>query len=130
MFSLKEDGVGTEYLEELLDKVFRNDEENPFFKAYTENSSCTLCQRCPVRHNFEFMSSPVHQKAIIKKIIEVVIKNKAIVSTREILNLMYDILVHPDFDYNTMCKAATSETKYLTKYIQCTTPMLLSSDYL
>lgn len=125
VFSLKEDGVGTEYLEELLDKVFRNDEENPFFKAYTENSSCTLCQRCPVRHNFEFMSSPVHQKAIIKKIIEVVIKNKAIVSTREILNLMYDILVHPDFDYNTMCKAATSEAKYLTKYIQCTTPMLM-----
>lgn len=54
-----------------------------------------------------------------------VIKDKAIVSTREILNLLYDILVHPDFDYNTMCKAATSETKYLTKYIQCTTPMLL-----
>lgn len=41
------------------------------------------------------------------------------------MNLMYDILVHPDFDYNTMCKAATSETKYLTKYIQCTTPMLM-----
>ena len=41
------------------------------------------------------------------------------------MNLLYDILVHPDFDYNTMCKAATSETKYLTKYIQCTTPMLM-----
>lgn len=117
--------MGTEYLEELFEKVFRQDEANPFFNAYTENASCTLCQRCPVRHNFEFMSSPVHQKAIIKKIVEVVIKDKAIVSTREILNLLYDILVHPDFDYNTMCKAATSETKYLTKYIQCTTPMLL-----
>ena len=117
--------MGIEYLEELFEKVFRPDEANPFFYAYTENASCTLCQRCPVRHNFEFMSSPVHQKAIIKKIVEVVIKDKAIVSTREILNLLYDILVHPDFDFNTMCKAATSETKYLTKYVQCTTPMLL-----
>ena len=125
MFTLTEDGVGTKYLEELFEKVFRQDEVNPFYNVYTENSSCTLCQRCPVRHNFEFMSSPAHQKAIIKKIVEVVIKDKAIISTREILNLLYDILVHPDFDYNAMCKAATAETKYLTKYIQYTTPMLL-----
>lgn len=125
VFTLKEDGVGTEYLEELLSKVFRPDDANPFYKAYMENTGCTLCQKCPVRHNFEFMSSTEHQKAIIKKIIEVVIKDKAIVSTREVLNLLYDILVHPEFAYNSMCKAATSETKYLTKYIQCTTPMLM-----
>ena len=125
VFTLKEDGVGTEYLEELLSKVFRQDDANPFYKAYMENTGCTLCQKCPVRHNFEFMSSTEHQKAIIKKIIEVVIKDKAIVSTREVLNLLYDILVHPEFDYNSMCRVATSETKYLTKYIQCTTPMLM-----
>ena len=125
MFTLTDDGIGTKYLEELFEKVFRQGEINPFYNVYTENSSCTLCQRCPVRHNFEFMSSPAHQKAIIRKIVEVVIKDKAIISTREILNLLYDILVHPDFDYNAMCKAATSETKYLTKYIQYTTPMLL-----
>ena len=125
IFTLKEDGVGTEYLEELLSKVFRQDEANPFYKAYMENAGCTLCQKCPVRHNFEFMSSPAHQRAIINKIIEVVIKDKAIVSTREVLNLLYDILVHPEFDYSSMCRAATAETKYLIKYIQCTTPMLM-----
>lgn len=125
VFTLNPTGIGTAYLEELLEKVFRQSEENPFYKAYADNGSCTLCQKCPVRHNFEFLSDPVHQKAVINKIVEVVIKDKAIVSTREILNLLYDILVHPDFDYNMMCKAATSETKYLTKYIQCTTPMLM-----
>ena len=125
VFTLKEDGVGTEYLEKLLSKVFCQDEMNPFYRAYMENADCTLCQKCPVRHNFEFMSSAEHQKAIIKKIIEVVIKDKAIVSTREVLNLLYDILVHPKFDYNSMCRVATFETKYLTQYIQYTTPMLL-----
>ena len=125
VFTLNPTGIGTAYLEELLEKVFRQSEENPFYKAYADNGSCTLCQKCPVRHNFEFLSEPVHQKAVINKIVEVVIKDKAIVSTREILNLLYDILVHPDFDYNMMCKVATSETKYLTKYIQCTTPMLM-----
>lgn len=125
VFTLGPNGIGTTYLEELIEKVFRQSDENPFFKAYSENNSCTLCQKCPVRHNFEFLSVPAHRKAVIRKIVEVVIKDKAIVSTREILNLIYDILVHPDFDYNMMCKTATSETKYLTKYIQYTTPMLM-----
>ena len=125
VFTLNDNGVGTTYLEELFEKVFRQADENPFYKAFCSNDSCTLCQKCPVRHNFEFMLDVAHQKAVINKIVEVVIKDKAIVSTREILNLIYDLLVHPDFDYNAMCKAAASEVKYLTKYIQCTTPMLM-----
>ena len=125
VFTLNSNGIGTAYLEELFEKVFRQTDENPFYKAFCANNSCTLCQKCPVRHNFEFMLDTAHQKAVINKIVEVVIKDKAIVSTREILNLIYDLLVHPDFDYNAMCKAATNEIKYLTKYIQCTIPMLM-----
>lgn len=125
VFTLKEDGVGTKFLSTLIGKVFCKTEENPFFQAYENNDSCTLCQRCPVRHNYEFLSKPEHQQAVIKKIVEVVIKDKAIVSTRDILNLLYDIIVHPDFDYSNMCQCATSEVKYLTKYIQYSTPMLI-----
>lgn len=125
VFTLQEDGVGTDYLEELVSKVFRPDESNPFYAAYKNNDDCTLCQKCPVRHNFEFLSDAKHQKAVIDKIVEIVIKAKTIVSTREVLNFLYDILVHPDFDFSAMCSAAASEPKYLTKYIQCTTPMLM-----
>ena len=125
VFTLKEDGVGTEFLSTLIGKVFSKTEENPFYQAYKNNDSCTLCQRCPVRHNYEFLSKQEHQQAVIKKIVEVVIKDKAIVSTRDILNLLYDIIVHPDFDYSDMCKCATSEVKYLTKYIKYSTPMLI-----
>ena len=125
VFTLKEDGVGTDFLVTLIGKVFLPDDENPFYQAYKKNDNCTLCQRCPVRHNFEFLSHPEHQNAVIRKIIETVIKDKAIVSTRDILNLLYDIMVHPEFDFNTMCANATSEVKYITKYIQYTTPMLV-----
>ena len=125
VFSLRENGVGTDYLEKLISKVFLASNENPFYRAYVENEGCSLCQKCPVRHNFEFLSDPEHQKAVIRRIIEVVIKDKAIVSTREVLNFLYDIMVHPAFDYGKMCRAATSETKYLTFYIQDTTPMLM-----
>ena len=124
VFTLKEDTVGTEFLETLIGKVFLAVENNPFYNAYSGNNSCSLCQRCPVRHNYEFLSKPENQAAIIRKIVEVVVKDKAIVSTRDILNFIYDIIVHPSFDYNSMC-AATSDVKYLTKYIQCTTPMLM-----
>ena len=103
VFTLKEDGVGTDFLVTLIGKVFLPDDENPFYQAYKKNDNCTLCQRCPVRHNFEFLSHPEHQNAVIRKIIETVIKDKAIVSTRDILNLLYDIMVHPEFDFNTMC---------------------------
>lgn len=125
IFTLSENGVETDYLEELIRKIFQDQDANPFFKAFKENSNCSLCQKCPVRHNYQFLSNPIHQKALIKKIIEVVIKDKEIVSTRDILNLLYDILVHPDFDYAKMCQVATNDTQYLSEYIRYTTPMLL-----
>lgn len=125
VFTLKEDGVGTDFLVKLIGKIFLPVDENPFYQAYKKNDNCSLCQRCPVRHNYDFLSHPEHQNAVIRKIVETVIKDKAIVSTRDILNLLYDIMVHPEFDFNTMCATAASEVKFITKYIQYTTPMLL-----
>ncbi len=125
VFTLKENGVGTDFLVKLIGKIFLPVDENPFYQAYKKNENCSLCQRCPVRHNYEFLSHPEHQNAVIRKIVETVIKDKAIVSTRDILNLIYDIMVHPEFDFNIMCATAASEVKFITKYIQYTTPMLL-----
>lgn len=125
VFTLKENGVGTDFLVKLIGKIFLPVDENPFYQAYKKNENCSLCQRCPVRHNYDFLSHPEHQNAVIRKIVETVIKDKAIVSTRDILNLIYDIMVHPEFDFNIMCATAASEVKFITKYIQYTTPMLL-----
>ena len=52
VFTLKEDGVGTDFLVTLIGKVFLPDDENPFYQAYKKNDNCNLCQRCHVRHNF------------------------------------------------------------------------------
>ncbi|MBP3818094.1 MAG: DNA phosphorothioation-dependent restriction protein DptF [Butyrivibrio sp.] len=125
VFSIGAEGIETTFLENLLEKVFRKSEENPFYKAYMENTSCSMCRRCPVRHNYEFLSNPTVQKSIINRIVEVVIKDKAIVSTREVLNLLFDLIVHPDFE-TTKISVGTSDMKYLTNYINWTTPMLLN----
>ena len=125
VFSLKEDGVKTEFLENVLGKIFSQEEENPFYQAYIEDKKCPLCKRCPVHHNYEFLSNPVHQKAVIDRIVETVLKDKTIVSTRDVLNLIYDLIVHPDFDKKKIV-AGVPDVQYLTDYISWTTPMLLN----
>ena len=125
IFSIGENGIETTFLEDLLEKIFRKSEENPFYKFYLDNASCSMCRRCPVRHNYEFLSNPTIQKSIIERIVEVVIKDKAIVSTRDVLNLLYDLIVHPDFKSEEI-SVGTSDVKYLTNYINWTTPMLLN----
>lgn len=125
VFSLCENGIETVFLDSLFKKVFQNEFQNPFYTAYEECRNCTLCTRCPVRHNYEFLSNRSNQKTIIERVIEIVIKDKAIVSTREVLNLLYDLMVHPDFDAKEI-GVGTSDVEYLTNYLSWTTPMLLN----
>ncbi len=68
VFALGENGVETTFLEKLLKKVFNQSEENPFYQAYIADSSCSMCKRCPVRHNYEFLSDLKNQKALIDRI--------------------------------------------------------------
>lgn len=124
LFTLTDTGINTIFLEQLLSKVFDQNSDNPFNQSFHANANCSYCKRCPVRHNYEFLSDPEHRKKVIDRIVEIVIKDKAIVSTREVLNLLYDLLVHPEFDPTIFFNPA-NETAFLQNYILCTTPMLL-----
>ena len=125
VFSLSENGIQTVFLEKLLEKVFSQNDDNPFYQSYKkEETNCQLCQRCPVRHNFEFLSDPNNQQVLIHRIVQAVIIDKTIVATREVLNLLYDLIVHPDFDKQKI-SIGTSDVQYLNDYISWTTPMLL-----
>ncbi len=125
VFSLGPNGIETAFLDTLFKKVFQKDNMNPFYNAYVECQNCAHCTRCPVRHNYEFLSDDLNQKTIIERIVEIVIKDKAIVSTREVLNLLYDLMVHPDFDSKKI-GVVTSDVQYLTNYLNWSTPMLLN----
>lgn len=125
VFSLGSNGIETIFLDLLFKKVFQKESNNPFYTSYEECGKCPMSARCPVRHNYEFLSEISNQKTIIERIVEIVIKDKAIVSTREVLNLIYDLMVHPDFDEKKI-GVGTSDVKYLTNYLNWSTPMLLS----
>ena len=70
------------------------------------------------------MSDPKNQQVVIHRIVQAVIIDKTIVATREVLNLLYDLIVHPDFDKQKI-SIGTSDVQYLNDYISWTTPMLL-----
>lgn len=125
VFSLGINGVETEFLEEIFEKIYRYSDENPFYCSYLNCTVCSAAKRCPVKHNYEFLSEPIHQKNVIRRIVEIVIKDKVVVSTREVFNLLYDLMVHPSFDINAI-NVGTSDVKFLLTYLNWTTPMLLN----
>lgn len=83
--------VKSDYLQELFDRITSEDENNYFYRAYLMDKRNKL--NSPVIHNYEIISNPKAQKSIINIIIKVIIKYKVIVSTREVLNFIYEIMV-------------------------------------
>lgn len=84
---------------ELFEKVFGNNTCNPFYNTYiNQGSTCPHHTQCPVRHNFEFLMKEDVRKLLIQRIIEVCIKDKLVITSRDILNFIFDAVVSPDFD--------------------------------
>lgn len=124
IFTLTEQGIETSYLDGLFSKVFGQDMNNPFYTAYLEDRENHALSQSPVHANYEFMLVEKHQKAMIQRIVETVIMDKAVVSTRDILNLLHDILVPADFDENAYTQDVPG-IEFIERYIDATVPMLL-----
>lgn len=126
MYNLTVNGVKPEYLEHILEKVFRIDFENPFYNVYkNECKECPLSRKCPVKHNFEFLTNEKNRNYVANALVEVTIKDKEILTTREILNYIYDIIVAQNFNYKKMAQSSTNEVSFLKEYISDITPSLM-----
>lgn len=126
IFGISESGVYTEYLEKLLDKVFDVDEDGNEFYKTINNCVCGQKNKCPVFHNYQLLQDKKIQKYIINRIIQIVIEDKAIMSTRDVLNLLYDILVSENFSKQALIDDFSDETKYLMDYISWSAPTLIN----
>jgi DNA phosphorothioation-dependent restriction protein DptF len=128
LYTLTSDGVKSDYLNQLFKKVFGNSDEcgnNPFYQIYEEQSQCPYHKLCPVRHNFELLRDKNVREHLIQQIIEDCIKNKLVITSRDILNFIFDALVSPDFDVNKLQAPSSQSAKFLKTYISYTTPMLI-----
>lgn len=126
MYNLTSQGINPEYLDRILEKVFFMGDENPFYNVYKNNcEECPLSEKCPVKHNFEFLSNARNRKFVAHALVEVTIKDKEILTTREILNYIYDIVVAQSFNYKKMAQSSTNEVSFLKEYISDITPSLM-----
>lgn len=129
LYTLTEAGAKSNYLTDLFSRIFAADSNNPFYTAYINSSSCPHHTHCPVRHNYELLMDPAIQEQLIQRIIEVCIKDKLIVTSRDILNFVFDAIASPDFDDKNFWKAISSPVKFLESYIAYTTPMLVFENH-
>lgn len=125
LYSLTEQGAKSDYLTQLFRKIFAKTNDNPFYDAYCKNANCDLHTRCPIRNNFEFLSNETVQDVLVQKIIETSIKHKLVITSRDVLNFVYDAIVPHEFDEKAFWKCFKYPAKFLENYIKYTTPMLV-----
>lgn len=93
LFELYEDHVYSEYLKKLFEKVTDKSKENPFYQAYLRDLVNEY--NGPIRYNYELLMNEKVRDEINQLVINTIIKFKRIVSTRELLNFIYEIIVPP-----------------------------------
>lgn len=126
MYSLTEHGVHAGYIEDIFSKIFSNTDGNVFYQAYREAcSECPLGRKCPVKMNYEFMCSEERQKYVADVLVETIIKDKTILTTREILNFIYNIIVSQEFSYTKFQAMQSDDVVYLREFLKQITPSLL-----
>ena len=125
LYTLTNSGVRSDYLTQLFRKIFAKASDNPFYSAYCGNSNCDLHTRCPIRNNFEFLTNEKIQDFLVQKIIETSIKHKLVITSRDVLNFIYDAVVPHEFDEKAFWKSFNYPSKFLENYIKYTTPMLV-----
>ncbi|SNS20339.1 DNA phosphorothioation-dependent restriction protein DptF [Anaerovirgula multivorans] len=99
IFTLTDEGPRSEYIKEILNKVTGADKGNPFYQAYEDH--CLKCEqgyRCPIKENYEMLSKENVKQKIIDILVEAIVKNKIIISTRSLLNFIYDLVVNNELD--------------------------------
>lgn len=104
IFRLNSGKIDSPYIEEVIERIVCESDDNPFYQSYKRCSECSV-DHCPVKANFEMLQNKKVVSGIINILIETIVKDKVILSTRELLDFFYDIIVHPDFNKAKLLKS-------------------------
>ena len=97
LFELNDGGISSNFISQLFNKIFQISDNNPFYLAYEKDVELNL--KTPILHNYAMLMNDDVQDIIIHLITKIIIKNKKLISTREILNFIYEILVPAKVEY-------------------------------
>lgn len=127
LYTLKDERVESEYIKSLIKKITDKSEINIFYNSYKTN--CMKCKnkdKCPIKSNYELLNEDKTQDAIVDLLVQCIIKNKIIISTRALLNFMYDLLIARTYIdiHSPMFKDDISKLKN-EEYINSLTPNII-----
>ncbi len=99
IFTLKHGKVHSDYVKSLIGKITNSYEDNfveknIFYMSYMKN--CSKCENsycCPIKANYELLSKDRVQDAIVDLLVQCIVKNKIIISTRALLNFIYELII-------------------------------------
>jgi DNA phosphorothioation-dependent restriction protein DptF len=94
LFTLREKSASSLLLETLLKKITQDTDENPFYKTLKEfYTDHPYKSNCIIRFNFFQLESTRFQQGLVSLIIYAIIKFKLIISIRDLLDFIYDLMV-------------------------------------
>ncbi|MCQ2737843.1 MAG: DNA phosphorothioation-dependent restriction protein DptF, partial [archaeon] len=88
--------VSSKYISSLMGRITNKVESNPFYRAYLKDKEQNYVN--PLIYNYEMLSNENVQKVIIDILIKIFIKYRKIVSTRDLLNFIYELIVPPEIE--------------------------------
>lgn len=127
LYTIKDEKIKSEYIKELFNKVTNKSELNMFYNSYKANcSKCINNSKCPIKANYELLTIEEVKDSIIELLVQSMIKNKIIISTRALLNFLHEILISRTYiDVNSpIFKKKISRLKY-EEYINALMPNIL-----
>ena len=83
--------VSSKYMSELFSKITAKNDNNPFYKALCMDLENNV--NSPILYNYHLFSLKEVQDMTINNLIKIIIKYKKIISTRELLNFIYELIV-------------------------------------
>jgi DNA phosphorothioation-dependent restriction protein DptF len=99
IYSLSDNKPKSQYVEDIINKITQDDEKNVFKNSHKNNCfSCDNSYKCPIKINYEMLMKDSVREKLVDILIESVVKDKLIVSTRSLLNFVYDFIVNTTLD--------------------------------
>ncbi|WP_244897387.1 DNA phosphorothioation-dependent restriction protein DptF [Marinococcus halophilus] len=113
LFELKSGGVDSSLQKNMLSRITKEGNNNPFYRTYELNcqNKCPVKEICPVKKNYELLSREDSQNTIIKQLAELNIKYKSIISPRTYMDFIYHIMVDEKLDFPNKTKIIVDRLK-------------------
>jgi len=91
MYELTKGGVESNFLMQILSKMFDQNDDNPFYLAYEEDVRQGIDSI--VHRNFLLMNNLNARRNLVNLIARSLLKEKAVLSMRQFFNLIYEVMV-------------------------------------